>query len=139
QGVFGFGGSVSGSSPLPRFLAYYSGLTAANAGTAASYSSANCRSTTFMNDMAAVAPSVTGVAGSLSGSAAFRANAITAGLGRNFFVVNPDMNGGVFLINNGAMSAYDSLQIEVRRRLSKGLLVSGNYVFAKSLTDLQAS
>ena len=92
-----------------------------------------------MNNMTPVAPSVTGVAGSLSGSAAFRANAITAGLGRNFFVVNPDMNGGVFLINNGAMSAYDSLQIEVRRRLSKGLLVSGNYVFAKSLTDLQAS
>jgi hypothetical protein len=89
--------------------------------------------------MTPVAPSPTGVAGSLSGSAGLRANAVNAGLPRNFFVVNPDMPGGVFLVNNGAMSTYDALQIEVRRRLSKGLLVQGNYTFSKSLTDLQAS
>jgi len=138
-GSFAYFGAGTGTSPLPIFLAYLNGLSAANATNAALYTSANFRATAITNNLTGVAPSPTGVAGTLSGSAGLRANALLGGLQRNFFVVNPDMPGGVFLINNGAMSTYDALQIEVRRRLSKGLLVQGNYTFSKSLTDLQAS
>lgn len=138
-GSFAYFGVGTGTSPLPIFLAYLNAQPFANAGNAALYTSANFANTAITNNMTGVAPSVTGVAGTLSGSAGLRAQAITAGLARNFFVVNPDVPGGVFTIDNGAMSSYDALQIEVRRRLSKGLLVSANYVFAKSISDLQAS
>ena len=62
-------------------------------------------------------------------------NLITAGYPRNFFLANPDAaGGGAYLLKNGALSNYNSLQIEVRRRMSEGLLLSGSYVFAKGLT-----
>jgi hypothetical protein len=138
-GSFAFFGAGTGTSPLPIFLAYLNAQPFANAGNAGLYTSTNFKSTVITNNLTGVAPSPTGVAGTLSGSAGLRANALLAGLQRNFFVVNPDVPNGVFLVDNGAMSSYDSLQIEVRRRLSAGLLVQANYVFAKSLTDLQAS
>jgi hypothetical protein len=53
----------------------------------------------------------------------------------NFFVPNPDILGGVSVIGNGGFNNYNGLQVEVRRRMSKGLLVEANYTFAKSLTS----
>ncbi len=55
----------------------------------------------------------------------------------NLFQVNPDAagTGGAFLLANKANSTYNGLQIEVRRRLSRGLQVTGNYSWSKSLTD----
>ena len=138
-GSFAYFGVGTGTNPLPIFLAYLNAQPVANAGNAALYTSANFANTAITNNLTGVGPSPTGVAGTLSASAGLRANAIAAGLQRNFFVVNPDMPAGVFVYDNGAMSSYDSLQIEIRRRLSGGLLLSANYVFSKSLTDLQAS
>ncbi|MBI4909470.1 MAG: carboxypeptidase regulatory-like domain-containing protein [Acidobacteria bacterium] len=55
---------------------------------------------------------------------------------RNFFVVNPDAIGsGSYLLANGATSSYNSLQVELRRRMSQGLLLSANYTFAKGMSD----
>ena len=48
----------------------------------------------------------------------------------NFFVANPDLLGGAFISGNGGGTRYDSMQVELRRRLSNGLLVQGNYVLA---------
>lgn len=56
----------------------------------------------------------------------------------NFFVVNP-LAGQTWLMDNGAGSTYNSLQVELRRRLSNGLLVQGSYVFSKSLSNAFAS
>lgn len=53
----------------------------------------------------------------------------------NFFVVNPRSPTSSFVMDNGADSTYNSMQIELRRRLSNGLLVQGSYVWAKSLTN----
>jgi len=53
----------------------------------------------------------------------------------NFFVANPQATGGAFRTYNGSQSTYNSLQLEVRRRMSKGLQISGNYTFSKSLSN----
>lgn len=63
-----------------------------------------------------------------------------AGYPANFFVANPTvLNGGAFLITNGAHSTYNAFQMEVRRRMKHGLMVQGSYAFAKSLTNSLAS
>src|SRR5206468_3179192 len=58
-----------------------------------------------------------------------RDNAVRAGLPRNFFVVNPDIDDvGVYV--SKAFSDYHAMQIDVRHRLSKGLQVNGSYQYA---------
>jgi hypothetical protein len=57
----------------------------------------------------------------------------------NFFQANPLTTGGSFLVTNGGHSTYNALQVELRRRLSNGLLVDGTYTWAKSLTNQFAS
>ena len=36
---------------------------------------------------------------------------------------------------NGGSSTYNGIQLELRRRLSSGLLVQGSYAFSKALTN----
>jgi hypothetical protein len=57
----------------------------------------------------------------------------------NFFIVNPISPGGAFLMDNGAGSTYNALQLELRRRMSNGLLVQGSYVWSKSLSNVYAN
>jgi len=85
-----------------------------------------------------------GQAGSLASSIATNAtrmdNLVRAGYPANLFRVNPTTgSGGAWLVINGADSSYHALQIEVRRRMSGGLLVQGSYAWAKSLSNMQAS
>jgi hypothetical protein len=64
-----------------------------------------------------------------------------AGLGAfpaNFFVANP-LGGPASVFGNGADANYQGLQTEIRRRLSGGLQLQGNYTFAKVLTDSSGS
>jgi hypothetical protein len=57
----------------------------------------------------------------------------------NFFYLNPVAgSAGSFLVTNGGHTTYNSLQVELRRRLSKGLLIDGSYTFGKSLTNIFA-
>jgi len=54
----------------------------------------------------------------------------------NFFTANPSiLGGGAFLVTNGTNTAYNSLQIELRRRMAKGLLVQASYTLAKAFSD----
>jgi hypothetical protein len=53
----------------------------------------------------------------------------------NFFLVNPQTTGGAFVMTNGIDTQFNALQIELRRRLSNGLLVQGSYQFAKALAN----
>jgi len=68
---------------------------------------------------------------------ATRLNAmIAAGYPSNFFQVNPTVgNGGAYLMTNWGSSYYDALQVELRRRLSRGLSVQGSYVWGHTLAD----
>ena len=53
----------------------------------------------------------------------------------NFFIVNPQTTGGAFLMTQGTDTSFNALQIEVRRRLSKGLLFQGSYQYGKALAN----
>ena len=97
---------------------------------------------------------IQGQAGSVANSIAFTAsrmtNLINAGLvpfvtlpnGQkvsNFFIVNPQVSGGAFVMGNGINTLFNALQIELRRRLSNGLLVQGSYQFGKALSNSYTS
>jgi hypothetical protein len=135
-----------GTSPLPLFLAFFSGLPASSAGNAANYTSSRFGSSTFTSRLTPSNFQAIGIAGILNqrvqvsaNGNPYMANAATAGLPANFFVVNPVMfnnfgaGNGSFLVNNDGKTWYDALTVELRRRLSKGILASFNYTFARAL------
>ena len=74
-------------------------------------------------------PSPGNSAADLDGNNGRRTNAINNGLAANFFVVNPAV-ANVNVTDSGAFSDYHALQVEVRRRLSRGLAVNANYQYA---------
>jgi len=53
----------------------------------------------------------------------------------NFWQVNGNSFNGSFLTTNGGNSNYQSMQIELRRRLSKGLLLNASYVWAHAISN----
>ena len=66
-------------------------------------------------------------------------DAVTRGdLPLNFIRANPNVRGAQ-LFTNGSESSYDSLQIELTRRLAGGLRFQGSYTFAKGLSDFIGS
>lgn len=137
--TFRYAGPGTGTSPLPITLAYFSGTPAAQAGNQALYTSSNFASSTFVNQLALLNPVPLTYAANLHSDATRRANALKAGLPANFFLANPDLRGGVNLFSNGGYTRYDSMQVELRRRLSKGLLVQASYVFAKGFSSSRDS
>jgi len=134
---FRYFGPGTGTSPLPIILAHFSGRVDPN--NPASYSSANFASATFVNPLAINGPSPFGFANTLISTAGLRNNAVAAGLPVNFFLVNPGKLGGAFTVENNGRTYYDSMVIELRRRMSKGLLVQGSYTFARALTNMPVS
>jgi hypothetical protein len=138
-GTFRYFGPGTGTAPLPITLAYFSGTPAAQAGNQALYTSSNFTSATFVNPLALYNPAPLTYAASLHSDATRRNNALRAGLPANFFLTNPDLRGGVRLESNSGYTRYDSMQVELRRRLSKGLLVQSNYTFAKGFSSSRDS
>jgi hypothetical protein len=124
---FAYRGPGTGTSPLPIYLAYLNGSKDAN--NPAAYSGTNWTNSTYVGRLAALNPSLASAASDLDGTATLRANALKAGVPANFFVLNPDVNNVTVQTSNGS-SRYDSLQIQLTRRLSKGLQVGGSYVYA---------
>ncbi|MGH9834361.1 MAG: carboxypeptidase regulatory-like domain-containing protein [Blastocatellia bacterium] len=148
--TFRYFGPGTGTSPLPITLAYFSGTPAAQAGNQALYTSTNFASATFVNTLALNNPNICNSTGTgtcvassysanLDSNATFRDNALRASLPANFMLTNPGLRGGANFTGNGGYSRYDGLQVELRRRLSKGLLVQGNYQFAKSFSSGRVS
>jgi len=132
--TFAFTG-LPGTSPLPIHLAYLTGRT--DAGNPAAYTAANFTNQAFINRFSPLAPSPYGAIGALD-AAAFRSNALTAGLPRNYMVLNPQALGGTFVVQDKDWTKYNSLQIEMRRRLAQGLLIGANYTYGiKKTSSLQ--
>lgn len=133
--TFAFTG-VAGTAPLPIHLAYFQGVNAQgqrlDPNVAANYTSGQFGLLANANALSAASANPFGLAGVLDGNATFRTNAGRAGLPVNFFLANPDRRGGAFIMGNGGRSYYDSLQVELRRRMSHGLLLQGSYTFAKT-------
>ncbi len=62
-----------------------------------------------------------------------------AGSPGNLFLVNPTLlSGSALLETNGGNTNYNGLQVEVRRRMSKGLLFQGSYVWSHSISNEQS-
>jgi hypothetical protein len=130
--TFKYAGPSTGTSPLPITLAYFSGYSSTQASDSTKYTSSNFTSTTYVNTLAQTNPNPTSFASSLYSNATQRTNALTGGLTANFFLVNPTVSGAN-ITGNGGFNMYDSMVVELRRRMAKGLLIQANYVYAKSL------
>jgi len=126
-GSFAYFGPNSGTSPLPIYLAYFNARN--NANDPAAYTGTNWTNTDFTGRLAKYNPNPAGSATDLDGNAGRRANAITAGQPGNLFVVNPAVNA-VNVTDSGAYSDYHALQMELRRRLSRGFSLNANYQYA---------
>jgi hypothetical protein len=114
----------AGTVPLPIFRKLFDGLTPAQ----------GFSNTGFINNL--TNNNVGALAGVLAFSPTYRAN--RANLAPNFFVANPNAAFARAVTNN-SFSTYNSLQLEVRRRLSRGLQLQGNYTFSKAITDSEGS
>ena len=127
-GSFAYFGPGSGTNPLPIYLAYLN--ASRDAGNPGAYSGTNWTNSTFAGRLVGTNPNPVDAAGTdLDGNATRRNNAIAAGLPANFFVPNPDIDD-VNVTDSGAFSDYHALQLEVRRRLSKGFSANVNYQYA---------
>jgi Carboxypeptidase regulatory-like domain/TonB dependent receptor len=129
EGSIAYFGPGTGTHPLPAYLAYIQGRPAADASDPARYTSSLWSDTTLAGRHVRVNPSVTGAAGDLEGNSGRRTNAINAGLPANYFRLNPVV-ADVNVTDSGAFSDYHALQVEVRRRMSRGLQVNGSYQYA---------
>ncbi len=135
-GSFAFFGAGTGTAPLPNILAYLAGVTTGTGGPndARSYTAAAFRNATFVNPLVTNNAAPFTFAQLLYNNATQRNNAIAAGLPANYFLVNPGLQGGASFTGNGGHTYYDSAVVELRRRMSRGLLMQGSYVFARGFT-----
>jgi hypothetical protein len=131
--TFAFTGAP-GTAPLPTVFAYFHG-TRGDRNNPASYTSSNFTSNTFVAELAALNPDPFGFAESLFGDATRRANAAAAAVPANFFLANPDLQGGADLTTNVGRSQYNGLQLELRRRYAQGLQFQTSYAFGRSDTS----
>jgi hypothetical protein len=129
RGSFAYFGAGTGTSPLPIYLAYLNGSR--DAGNPAAYAGGTqtWTNTAITQDLVHVWPDPNSSVTDLDGNLTRRNNALNAGLPANFFVVNPAINT-LNVTDSGAYSDYHALQIDLRRRLSKGLSASANYQYA---------
>lgn len=140
-GSFKYFGAGTGTVPLPIYLAYFTGTPASGSTVVANYDkSTNWTSSNFVNALIKVNPNPFTPAGTssttgLDGDATRRANALLAGLPRNFFRANPDVLGGANVTGYGGYTKYNSMQVELRRRLSDGFQVSANYTVGRAYSS----
>lgn len=74
-------------------------------------------------------------ANSLAGNTTQMGRLVAAGYPANLFQVNPATGGSAAnLTTNQGGTGYNSLQVEVRRRMSKGLLLGASYTWSHSLS-----
>ena len=128
-GSFAYFGPGTGTNPLPIYLAYLNGRTDATNPLAYVNPATTWANSTIAGRHVGPNPNPTGAAGDLDGNLTRRTQAQALGYSRNFFVLNPDVNN-VNVTDSGAFSKYNALQIELRRRLSRGFSANVNYQYA---------
>ena len=134
---FAYRGPGTGTSPLPTYLAYFAGFLPTRASDVASYTGVTqFTNSAWTGHLGEYEPDPVDAGNDLHANATLRANALAAGLPANFFVMNPDVDQAN-ITRDAATTKYDALQIDFRRRLSRGLTASVNYTYAKTYeTDL---
>ena len=126
SGSFAYFGPGSGTVPLPVYLAYLNGSR--DAGNPAVYTGgSNTWTNTTFAQLVGTESGPTTSAGDLEGNSTRRAERDAAqDLKSNFFTLNPAVDGSN-VTDSGAFSDYNALQLELRRRLSKGLSANVSY------------
>jgi len=127
RGSFAYFGSDTGTVPLPIYLAYLNG--SADASNPLAYTGFSWISSVLAGRLVRPNPRPFNAAADLDINATRRANALRAGLPANFFVINPHVDDVNVFVSKG-FNDYHALQIELRRRLARGLQVNGNYQYA---------
>ncbi|MEO7270696.1 MAG: TonB-dependent receptor [Vicinamibacterales bacterium] len=128
-GSFAYFGAGTGTTPLPIYLGYLNGRSDATNAAAYINPTTTWANSTIAGRLAAPNPNPTAAAVDLEGNLTRRTQAQALGYPANFFVVNPDV-ANANVTDSGAFSKYNALQIEMRRRLSKGLSTNVNYQYA---------
>jgi hypothetical protein len=148
--TFAYFGPGTGTSPLPIYLAHFSGTSFSLGGECASiaacqtmYSSSSFTSDDFVNALSRFNPSPFTPGGTnsntgLRGSAGRRTNALNAGLPANFWIANPDVSNAN-VTGNGGFTDFDGLQMQFRRRMSGGLQFDVNYAYGKAYEGVRYS
>ena len=140
-----------GTAALPIFMAYLQGIPLGDARnqSPAAYTAAQFASPAWYNalGMYGTGPTATGltaIAGTgtsglqngigTCGTAAqtgFDCNRAAAGLPVNFFMANPAVaQGAAWLETTAGNTRYNAIQIELRRRMSGGLVAQGSYQYS---------
>jgi hypothetical protein len=134
---FAYRGPGTGTAPLPIYLAYFARIPESRASDPASYIGVTqFANSAWTGHLGEYEPDPIDAANDLHTNATFRANALAAGLPPNLFVLNPDVDQAN-ITRDAARTKYDALQIDFRRRLSRGLTASANYTYSRSYeTDL---
>ncbi len=130
NGGSSFAPGRAGTVPLPILSTLFSGLA----------NSVGFGSTTFITQLQN--NNVGAMASSLAFTPTYAANraklTFNGQPASNFFVANPNA-AFARTLTNAAFSNYHSLQAEIRRRLSRGLMLQANYTFSKAITDSEGS
>jgi hypothetical protein len=143
--TFAFTGAP-GTSPLPTFAAFFDRVSAGQASDPTKYASTQWTNATNLGFLAAMNPNPFGFASintttGFIGNSTFRNNAVAAGIPANYFVANPDVIGstanpanfsGANLTTNVGGTHANSVQIELRKRLSKGFQFGTSYTWANA-------
>ncbi len=136
--TFRYFGPGTGTSPLPITLAYFSGVPAGAATDPGSYASPLFASSAFLDPLARLNPNPFGFANSLYVGGR-HLNAIRAGLPPNFFLLNPDLQGGAYFFGNSYGTRYNGFAVELYRRFSRGLQAQASYVYGLQHRDFFSS
>ena len=123
---------VTGTSPLPIMLGWLLGSTAS--GSTGSYSGTAWTNSTLLGYLAKMNSAPQSFASYLqTNSATYAANAAKAGYAANFFLINPGLSsGGAWVTGrpeDSINNRYDSVQVELRKRMSHGFMVQGSYQY----------
>ncbi len=129
RGSFAYFGPGTGTTPLPIYLAYLNGSRDVGNPGAYTGGTQTWTNTAITQDLVIANPNPYASAADLDGNLTRRQLAFAAGLAANFFVLNPDINT-LNVTDSGAYSDYHALQIDLRRRLSRGLSAAVNYQYA---------
>jgi hypothetical protein len=128
--TFAFTGAP-GTSPLPIYLANINGVATTQAGDPSRYTGTSWTNTTLVGRLSVFQPAPNSAASDLFSSATFRTNMLNAGLAVYFGVLNPSV-AAANIRTSGTFTRYDAVQMDLRRRFSRGLLGSVNYTYAKT-------
>jgi hypothetical protein len=128
-GSFAYFGSGTGTSPLPIYLAYLNGSRDFSNPAAYINPSTTWANSAIAGRLAGPNPNPNGAAVDLDYNTTRRNQALALGYAANFFIPNPDVNYAN-VTDSGAFSKYNALQLELRRRLSKGFSANANYQYA---------